>query len=479
VDTTRSLNILALVAISIAVALPASASANLRAIDIFEDFVDSPVDATSVKMCWAGDHTAEADSWTIRRAAGATPPPADAPAEATIPGGTQTVCYTAAGLVTEAAYTFRITGHDAGGESEPGIFTVAARDAGSFVLSGGSSEKLPGSVDQGSPKVAVTTRDRRWHALYWRVNVPSNGYWLYHSTRSKTGWTAPELLGTAHTVQDDWLVANGGSLMAAWDSYIYRPQYRITPSGRRFGPGHSVPTRDDLDGVALDRRGRVHLLLVRFPGDFSQQRLVYLTNASGRWREQQVQAPPCDHVSLPPGCLPAPLLTYDPVTDRLVAVTQFKSVELATKRASARKFGPFRAVAAANKLGLDATSLTAHGGTIALGLESDSGRYPEQGRGPLYAMIGGQLVRVPGTTADDFNLFVAASSRDRVQVAWQRRSATWDLAQQGIWTAEGVRDKKTGHWSIQSISHRTVSHYDHLSSLTVDARGRALAAYIR
>jgi hypothetical protein len=94
-------------------------------------------------------------------------------------------------------------------------------------------------------------------------------------------------------------------------------------------------------------------------------------------------------------------------------------------------------------------------------------------------MFGSHLVRVPGTTADDFNLLVAASSRDRVQLAWQRRSASWDLEQQGIWTAEGVRDKKTGRWSIGSIHHRTVSHYDRLSSLTVDARGRALAAYLR
>jgi hypothetical protein len=472
----RSLNILALVALSIALALPAAASATLRANDIFEDFTDSPVSATSVRICWAGDQTAQSDSWTIRRAAGASPPPPDAPAEAVIPGGTEGVCYTATGLVTDAAYTFRITGHDASGDSEPGIITVAAREPGSFVLSGGSSEKLPGSVDQGSPKVAVTTGDRRWHAMYWRVNVPSHGYWLYHSTKGKTGWTAPELLGTAHTVQDEWLVATGGSLMAAWDSYIYSPRYRIKPPrGNSFGAGHSAPTHDDLDAVALDRRGRVHLLLITKASD--PQKLVYLTNASGRWREQRILSPPCELYA--PGCLPPPLLAADPVTDRLAAVTQFGTVNLATKRASARKFGPFRPIAAANKLDLAATSLTSRGGTTAIGFESNSGRLPSEGVGPLYAMFGSHLVRVPGTTADDFNLLVAASSRDRVQLAWQRRSASWDLEQQGIWTAEGVRDKKTGRWSIGSIHHRTVSHYDRLSSLTVDARGRALAAYLR
>jgi hypothetical protein len=472
----RSLNIVALAAAAIALALPATASATLHAIDIFEDFADFPVDATSVKLCWAGDRTAESDSWTIRESAGSTPPPPDAFPLATIEGGKSSVCYTAVGLTTDWAYTFRITGHDASGESEPGIFTVAARTPGSFVLSGATSEMLPGSTNLGTARVAVTRRDRRWHAVYWRANVPSQGLWLWHSTRDKTGWRKPEVVASAHTILDYWLVSNGGRLMAAWDSYIYRPKYRImSPGGTSFGAGRSLPTQDDPEDVALDRRGRVHMLLLTT--GTSPQRLLYLTNAFGRWPEQRIPSLPCDLYA--PGCLPPPLLASDPVTDRLVAVTQFKrTIKIATKRASARKFGSFRAVASANKLGLQATSLTSRGGTITLGFDSNPGRLPGEGAGPLYAMFGSQLVHVPGTTADDWNLFVAASSRDRVQLAWQRRSASWDRGQQGIWTAEGVRDKKTGRWSIGSIAHRTESHYDLLSSLTVDARGRALAAYI-
>jgi hypothetical protein len=48
-----------------------------------------------------------------------------------------------------------------------------------------------------------------------------------------------------------------------------------------------------------------------------------------------------------------------------------------------------------------------------------------------------------------------------------------------VWTAERVRNRKTGRWALRSVRHRSVSRYDALLSLTVDARGRALAAYSR
>lgn len=477
-DVTRALKVLALAATSIAFAFPASesASAQLRAIDIFEDFSDSPVDATSVRFCWGGDHTAESDSWTIRRAAGATPPPPDAPPEAILPGGTEGVCYTATGLVTDAAYTFRVTGHDADGESEPGNFTVAAREQGNYVLSGASNEKLPRSEERGAPQVAVT-RDRRWHVMYTTPREPGRqSDSLSYSTRSKSGWTAPAFLGSTYQVGDYWLVTNGGSLMAAWDPFFDPAKYRLeSPGATRFGARRTLPSRDDLEDVAIDRHGHVHLLVMT-----NQQGPQYRTNASGRWRDQRIRGGACVSYSLPPGCYPSMLLAYDRVTDRLVAVSQFfETIRVATKRASARKFGSFRYVDAPNKLGLNATSLSSRDGLITLGLQSKPGRYLGEGSGPLYAMVGSQLVRVPGTTADDFNLLVAASSRDRVQLAWQRRSASWDLAEQGIWTAEAARNKKTGRWSIGSITHRTQSHYDQLSSFTVDARGRGLAAYVR
>ena len=470
-----------LLALCVAIALPASASATkLRYIDIFEDFSDNAVDDTSVRMCWSGDHTSEAESWTIRESVGSTtPPPEDSISLVTLTGGRSTVCYTAVGLVPDWTYTFRITGNNGGDESEPGIFTVAPRTPGDFVLSGDSSEILPGSSEHGTARVAVTPRDRRWHALYER-SVKGVGRGLYYSTRTRDGWTKPKLTAGAGTVDGFWLLANRGTLTAAWRSYAYRPRYRTKLSGAGFfGASHPVPTRDDVADTAIDRRGRLHMLVERFPGDVKNQRLLYTTNSSGRFRTQQLPSKPCPNVVSPPGCVPGPLLATDPVTDRIVALTQFGDVKIATKRASAKSFGAFHTVTAANKDHLVATGLTSRGGRITIGLQSSSGRVPSEGAGPLYVLTDGQLVQVPGTTADDWNMRVAASSRDRVQLAWERRSASWDRNQQGIWTAESVRDKTTGQWSIRAIRHRTVSHYDHLTSLTVDARGRALAAYVR
>src|SRR5436305_1663024 len=72
-------------------------------------------------------------------------------------------------------------------------------------------------------------------------------------------------------------------------------------------------------------------------------------------------------------------------------------------------------------------------------------------KGPFYLWTNGQLVRVPGTTTNDVRLLVAASSRDRVHLVWERHSPTWDPRQQGIWTAESVRNASTGRWSIHDI----------------------------
>ena len=94
-------------------------------------------------------------------------------------------------------------------------------------------------------------------------------------------------------------------------------------------------------------------------------------------------------------------------------------------------------------------------------------------------MTGGRLTKVPGTNASDNNLLVAASSPTRVQLAWQRTSVSWDLSRQGIWSAESIRDPRTGRWSIQNTRHRTSSHYDRLTSLTATATGQPLIAYTR
>src|SRR4051794_35318872 len=159
--------------------------------DVFEDFGDEPVTATSVRMCWSGDDTENADSWTIRRAAGTEPPPPGAQPAATIAGGKGTVCYIAKGLVTDAPYTFSIVAHNESGDRKPGNFTVAARTAGNFVLVPGTIGKLPGSLEYSAPRLAFTRRGRRLHAIYLKLLSNKKGYGLYHSERRGGRWSKP------------------------------------------------------------------------------------------------------------------------------------------------------------------------------------------------------------------------------------------------------------------------------------------------
>jgi hypothetical protein len=468
-----------LLAVCLVVAVPGVAGAQLSYHDLFGiSFSDAPVGATSVKLCWGGYNSAASDSWTIRRAAGTAPPAPDAPAEAVIPGGKIVVCYTSTGAVTDAPYTFRITGHDASGESEPGIITAAARDAGSFVLDGDSSEKLARTGENDTAQLAVTARDRRWHVIFTRSL--RHDYGTFYSTRAAGGWTTPELITTS---SDSLLAFNAGTLAVMWDGGFYHTRYRLrAPGASTFAVRRTVPRRsyrDRVDAAALDRRGHLHMLFDRYPGIVHKARLLYVSNSSGRWREQRLTSTPCQY----PCYLRPPRLAYDSVTDRLVALDQYKDLRIATKRASADRFGAFHAVRAANKLHLFATGLTSRSGRVTLGLEShfkpETQAAPAEENGPLYVMTGSQLIKVPGTTASDSNLLVAASSPARVQLAWQRTSASWDPSEQGTWTAESVRNPITGRWSIQNMRHRTSSHYDRLTSLAVTATGQPLIAYTR
>jgi hypothetical protein len=450
-----------------------------------EDFFEIPVSATSVRFCFAGpDEGSAYDSWTIRIARGTTPPPADAPPTATFPQEPSGACYTATGLVTDEAYTFRLTGHNASGEGPPAFHTFAARRPGTFVLNGGSREKLPWDTD--FMQLAVTMKDRRWHAIFPFGQRDENGTlleWTFYSTRRRSGWTKPKLAaGSLNSV----LAANASSLALTWSDEMrrYRPRYRLKAShASTFGAQRTVPharRRDSVFASALDRRGHLHLLTY---GRRTDGGAVYSSNGSGRWREQVIPgAWGCNQATffLPQACPEPPLLTYDSVSDRVVVVSQGRGrVRIASKRASARRFGALHPVTAANKRHLTATSLASRAGHTTLGLASKPAGLVSEPKGPFYVLADGQLVRVPGTTANDENLLVAASAANRVQLAWQRLSPTWSRHQQGVWTAESMRDPRTGRWSIRNLRHRSDSHYDVLNSLTSTAAGRGLLSYRR
>jgi hypothetical protein len=449
------------------------------------DFSETPSGATSLQLCWGGESTSPYGSWNVRIAPGTTPPPADAPPTATVAGKPHGACYTASGLVTDEPHTVRITGNSPTGESTPVFHTFAARTPGTFVLDGRSREKLPWDPD--FLQLAVTTKDRRWHAIFpFADKRDENGtllQWTFYATRRKSGWTKPKLVaGSLNSV----LAANASSVALTWSDEMrrYRPRYRLkTAHMSAFGAQRTVPGARRRDGVfasALDRRGHLHLLTY---GRRTDGGAVYASNGSGKWHQRVIPgAWGCNRVPVFFAPCPAPpLLTYDGVSDRIVVVSQgVHRVRIASKRASARRFGALRPVGAANKRHLSATGLASRGSHTTLGLASKpASDLSGQAKGPFYVWADGQLVRVRGTTANDEDLLVAASSSGRVELAWRRVSPTWDRHQQGIWTGESVRDPRTGRWSIRNVTHRSDSHYDVLDSLTVTAGGRALIAYKR
>jgi hypothetical protein len=444
-------------------------------------FYERPAGATSVSLCWGGESLSTYESWVVRVAAGTTPPSADATPVAVVPGEPTGACYTGSGLAAGEPYTFRITGQSADGESAPAFHTLAGRVPGMFVLNGSAQERLPWGD---SPlQLAVTSKDRRWHAIFAYAPPAEHRDLLeiFYSTRAKDGWTQPEPVGGN---EDAVLAANATTVAVAWNDWLarYRPRYRLrTGHATAFGARRTVPLGTGYDRVAdaaLDRRGHMHLLTF---GLAQGTAVRYASNASGKWREEPIpQLGACDRGQFYAHCIHPPLLAYDAVSDRIAVVAQNKGVRIATARASAKKLGPFRVARAVNRRHLDATSLTTCANRITLGLESQpEGTYPSQASGPLYVATDGRVVRVPGTSANDWGVLVAARSADRVILAWMRRSPTWDRSEQGIWTAESVRDPDTGRWSIHRIRHVTHSHYDTLTSLAVTAAGRPLVAYTR
>lgn len=474
-SSTRGAILLGASCAVLALGAAGAAEAKLDYDALFEDGIeDFGGGATSVKFCWGGDYGEMSDSWFIRRAAGPTPPPADARPEAKLPGGTRSACYKARGLATGKPYTFRITGHDATGESEPAFITVAARRSGTYVRNGDSLERFPWFS---FPQLAVTASDRRWHAIFPGL-LSGKQHGTFYTSRGKRGWTKPQRV--AGSLDSVFAANDAGALAVIWTAEgATIPRYRLKRSGAsRFTARRTIPhatVRDHVGGAALDRRGRLHVLLSR------DGTLLYVSNGSGSWRDQAITSRfPCDLSAYFQFCTRPAFLAYDSVSDRIVvAAPSTNGVAIATGRASAKTLGPLHPVAAANKRHLIATGLTSRANRVTLGLQSHPGRFPSEARGPLYVSTNGQLVRVPGTTANDWGLLVAAKSRDRVLLAWRRRSPIWDRSQQGIWTAVSVRDKRTGRWSIRNIRHRSPSHYDSLSSLAVTAAGRPLIAFKR
>jgi hypothetical protein len=233
--------------------------------------------------------------------------------------------------------------------------------------------------------------------------------------------------------------------------------------------------------LVLDRAGHIHALVDRFDFFSPSRGLHYLTNASGGWSDQLVPDSVCGE-PYDESCVPPSLLAYDSVSERIVLVEQSGGMRIGSKPAGAAEFGPLESMSEPGNRHLIAQSLTSSGGRITMALRPYEKRTNSPSilqTGPVYVMSDGRIERVRAAGRDAPFFQVAASSPDRVELAWSRHSATWDVREQGVWTARRVRDRHTGRWSLRAVRQRTRSAYDALSSVTADARGRPLVAYVR
>jgi hypothetical protein len=455
---------------------------------IFEDFYDVPAGAHAVTLCWGGDGTYDVDSYTIQRAKGVRPPRRNSPPIATLKGSRgkpPETCYESDGLKTDRAYTFRVVGHNEAGAGEAGIHTAAARVEGSYVLVPGATTVLVGSGENSYPQIAFSP-GHGLHAVFDKFVAGTSRTGLYHSARGTGGWSKPGLLSSEFQDRHPHIAANArGDVVVGWNNYAEGPAYRFKPAGtNQFGPRTTFLDQpsDTLEALVLDRAGHIHALIDRYGyGIWSGRGLHYMTDASGNWTDQLIPDSVCGE-PYDDLCVPPSLLAYDSVRDRVVLAEQYGGMRIGSKPASAAEFGPLSPMPEPDRRHLIAKSMTSSGGHVTLALRPLTHRQGApsiEEPGPVYVMTDGRIEQLP-EAGDDVPFFqVAAGSPDRVRLAWTRRSPSWDVSAQGVWTAERVRNRKTGRWALRSVRHRSVSRYDALLSLTVDARGRALAAYSR
>ena len=466
---------------------------------MFEEVWDEPVSRTAIKVCWGGDGIGGGRYLDgAQSGRDCTHPARDAAPVATLKGGHDAQCHLAKGLVLDAPYTFAITGRNEAGEgSEVGTVTAASREAGLFVARGRSRGQLPGSAEHGTVALAPgRSAAEGVQAAYfmWPPGRVLPG--LYHSTATGVRtWSRPQLLGKhpEDGTRPQIATNENGAVVVAWNGSFNSPQpaYRYLPAGEtQWGRVSQLSRRlgDLVDAATVDRAGRLHFLVRRG----QRGTVVYRTNAAGRWTEMRIPRTICPAE----GCeYFRPLMTYDPVANRIVVVVQKRrELRIAAKRPDASAFRRFHRLPGTNGRQLRATALTSHGQiTIALvDVGSTARLYLMSGREPNRV---GRLTKIPGTTLRDTqyaryspyspgdeSFYVAAVDRDRVVFAWQRDhwwARSWDPQQQGIWVRTRKRDPTSGRWRFGPASHRTASAYDGLASLTIGAGGRAYFAYRR
>ena len=329
-----------------------------------EELYAELVDASTFDVCWA-DEDFRARPWTLTVARGRRPARRAARLVARVPAGSDD-CYEVDGLAFGVPYTFTIVVHlKGGGRSAPASVTAATRRPGQFVWTRSRTRRAPRAPGADGRVVVAAAESRpEVAALFWRPRRDDEQ--LFIATLSPAGAWSP-----ASQITDDDapfnvpLIAGNarGDLAVSWQSPAYEPDlYRLRPAGsRRWSAprapvGAAPPDRrglipgDGIQALVLDAAGSLHMLVIH---GYDEAR--YITNATGRWTSSLIPPPWCSDVGggcsrFPPDL---PLMTYDPLTNRLVLAehhfetrvidgrSQRASVlTIADKPAAALAFGP-------------------------------------------------------------------------------------------------------------------------------------------
>lgn len=462
--------------------------------------------ANSVELTWRyeenlGAFPTDLSGFYVYRAAGTAAPTATAAPIANVVVCTSQPCwgseasYIATGLVANQPYTFSIRARDQGGHlSSPISITAAARVPGVYLTDNSTSEHRWRTQRTAGIQAFAVARGGAVHAAYTDSLVrpcSSNVFYscsnVYYTWRTSGGrWSTPTKVGTGIPDTEVFVMMSAsGRVALAWSS-PRGPAYRVRWPGHgwsttRYFAGAQYNTAGSLVALvafAQDLRNGLHAV-VRVNGD----RLVYATNATGKWTTSIIPKPSRAHWDW----AASPRLAADPVTGSIVLATTERgsaglTIKLGRIARTAVAYGArFSVMAPDPEHDAMLSSLAGAGGRIAVAARVEDTRR-------LYLLTGtspwrmGRWLRIPatGATAPCTSLAVGMASNRVIDLAWNHDDPTWSAARQGIFRTTYRFSATTHRWSFTRPQHRSNSHYDvGVGGILRDANGHLYIGYIR